>query len=89
MEKTGIESAKVKGIGKISVRPELYASIKKDMKDEAFAWLAANGYGDIVHPGVNSSTLKSSLKECISSGLELPDNLFNVTPYELAVITKN
>lgn len=89
MEKSGIESVKLTGVGRLSVRGELYASIDSKSKFKAYEWLKNNGYSDVVKMGVNPSTLKASVKECIENGVELPDELFEVTPFMMAVITKN
>ena len=89
MEKAEIESVKLKDVGRLSCRPEVYASIPADKKDAAMEWLKENGMGDIVKEGVNSSALKSLVKECIVNAVELPEELFTVSPYGVAVVTKN
>lgn len=88
MEEVGIENANLTGIGRVSLRGELYASIVADKKEEAQEWLIANGHGGMVKPTVNASTLKAFCKEQIIHGEELPETLFNVTPYTMATITK-
>ena len=89
MEKIGLDSVKITGVGRLSIRGELYASIIGERKEDAFEWLKNNEYADVIKPGVNSSTLKALLKECILNGVEIPDELFTVTPYDMATITKN
>lgn len=88
MDETGFDNVKVTGIGRISLRPELYASIVADKKAEALEWLAESGFGDIIKPTVNASTFKAFCKEQILEGTELPDELFSVTPYTMATLTK-
>jgi hypothetical protein len=55
-------------------RPEVktYASIKAEWKEEAFAWLKENGFGDLVKEQVNAQSLTSLYKELDESG-ELPE----------------
>lgn len=89
MEVAGIDSVKLTGIGRLHVRAEMYAGIGKEHKEEAFVWLSENGYSDVVKPGVNASTLKALAKECVMNGVEMPDGIFSITPYDIAVITKN
>ena len=88
MEEMGLDGTKVTGIGRISLRQEAYASMNKERKPEAYAWLEENGHGDLIQPTVNGSTLKAFLKEQVKKGEIIPDELFNFTPYEMATITK-
>lgn len=55
-------------------RPEVktYASIKAECKEEAFAWLKENGFGDLVKEQVNAQSLTSLYKELDDNG-ELPE----------------
>lgn len=89
MEDMGQETTKLKDVGVISLRPEMYASIPKGMLKEAYAWLEENGHGDIVKETINSSTLKAFIKEQIKEGETLPEGLFKVEPYMMAAITKS
>lgn len=88
MEEMGIDNVKITGIGRISIRQEAYAGMNKDHKVEAYEWLEANGHGDLIQPTVNGSTLKAFLKEQVKKGEIIPDDLFNFTPFEMAIITK-
>ena len=88
MENEGINSVNLEGIGRLSTQGSIYASILKDKKEEAYAWLEDNGHGDIIKGTVNASTLKAFLKEQIKEGKAFPDDLFKVTPYMMATITK-
>lgn len=88
MEEVGFDTVNISGVGRISLRAEIYASIIKDQKDEAYAWLAANGHGALIKDTVNSSSLKAFCKESMINGVELPDDIFSVTPYTMATLTK-
>ena len=89
MENAGIDSVKLKDVGRLSTRGEIYASIVAEDKTQAYDWLINNEFADVIKPGVNASTLKALLKECIMNGVEIPEELFKAEPYTMAVITKN
>ena len=80
---------KVEGVGRVGLTSDLYASIAPDQKGAAYEWLSDNGHGDVVQPTVNSSTLKALMKSIIKSGKEIPSELFKVTPFTRASITKS
>jgi hypothetical protein len=84
----GIKNMSVDGIGRISLRTDIYASIKAGHKEEALQWLSDIGSEDLIQPTVNSSTLKAFLKGRIKSGEDTPEEFFNITPYQQATITK-
>ena len=88
MEDMGIESAKITGVGRLSLRGEAYAGFVKETKEDAMTWLEDNGHGDLIKEDVNASTLKAFLKEQIRNGEVIPDNLFKFDPYLMATITK-
>jgi len=88
MEDEGIQNLTLKGIGRVSLRPELYVSIPADSKPLAYEWLKEHGYASLVTPYVQPSTLKAWAKEQIEHGVELPEDLFVVSPYTMATITK-
>jgi hypothetical protein len=56
--------------------PKLYASPVAERKQELFAWLKANGYGDLVQETVHYNTLKAWVKEQMKENYdELPEEL--------------
>ena len=85
----GIKNMNLEGVGRISLRTDIYASVKADAKARALEWLGDIGSGDLIQPTVNSSTLKAFLKNRIKAGEDIPEDLFNVTPYQQATITKS
>lgn len=88
MEDFGFDSVNVAGIGRVSLRAELYASILADQKEAAFAWLSEHGHGALIKDTVNPSSLKAFIKEQMQLGEQFPEEIFSVTPYMMATITK-
>lgn len=87
MENAGFEKMTIADVGTVYIRADLFASIPAAVKEEAWAWLVDNGHGDLISSTINGSTFKAWCKEQIKAGEPLPD-LFKVTPYTMAVITK-
>jgi len=56
----------------VSMSIDLGVSIPEGKKDAAYQWLIDNGLGDIITSTVNSSTLKSVIKDLDAKNLELP-----------------
>lgn len=88
MENAGMEQVVVAGIGRVNLRADIYTSIPAEMKQEAYQWLSDNGREGLITQTVNASTLKAVIREAIKKGEEFPEDLFKVTPYTMAVITK-
>lgn len=88
MDDTGVTNIKFEGVGKIVLTGDINASIKADSKEAAYEWLGDHGHGDLIVPTVNSSSLKALLKKKMQEGEEVPDDLFNVSPFTRASITK-
>lgn len=85
MDGDGIEKIRLDGVGTISLRGELFLSVKD--KDHMFEWLQDNNFGSLIQPTVNSSTLKAFVKGRIAKGEEYGAEFLNVTPVTMAVIT--
>lgn len=88
MDNAGFEKMTIADVGTVYIRADLFASIPAAVKEEARAWLVDNGHGDLISTTINGSTFRAWCKEQIKMGEQLPDNLFKVTPYTMAVITK-
>ena len=86
MDEEGLDSFKLTGIGRVSVTPDIHASIIS--RDPAFEWLTENGHGDIIIETVNASTLKAILRQRLREAQDIPGDIFKVTPYDRASITK-
>jgi hypothetical protein len=84
----GIKNINVEGIGRVQLRADIYASVKSGAKEQAYAWLSDVGSGDLIQPSVPPSTLKAFLKGRLKAGEDIPEELFNVNPFQQASITK-
>ena len=89
MENEGYDNIKLSGIGRVSLRGEIYAGVVTGKKDEANEWLREHGFDDLITEVVNASTLKAFTKEQMRNGNPLPDYLFKAEPYMMATITKS
>lgn len=87
MEDDGVSTIKIDGIGKLSLRGEMYVSILAENRQDAYQWLRDNNRGSLISETVNASTLKAAAKEWIKSGVEIPD-LIKITPYTMAILSK-
>jgi hypothetical protein len=85
----GATSVKLDGIGTLSVVGDLYVNVPADNREAVKEWLGDNGYGDLIQETVNASSLKALVKECILNGIEIPDGLINITPFQQARLTKS
>ena len=87
MSEEGIRTASFVGIGRVQLTSDLYVSIVGP-KDEAYGWLISNGYGGVVVDYVHPSTMKAITKEMLQNGKQPPEELFKVSPFMRASITK-
>lgn len=77
-EADGVTSIPLEEGFRVGISHTWRASIKPDMKDQAYAWLRGHKHGDIIKPTVNASTLSALAKELVEEyNLELPATLFN------------
>lgn len=88
LDEAGVTSMTVEGVGRLGLTADVYASIVGENKAAAYEWLSDHGHGDLIQPTVNSSSLKALMRRAIASGEEVPEDLFKVTPYRRASITK-
>ncbi len=83
MEEKGIDKISVDGRN-ITTRIELFASIPKDQREDAYDWLKNNDLGDLITNTVNAMTLKGTIKELLEKGENIPEDLFKITTVEMA-----
>lgn len=88
MDDDGISSITVAGVGRVGLTADLRCSILKENRLGAYKWLRDNGH-DIIQETVNSGTLKATMKAILKKGKEVvPTDLFKITPFTRASITK-
>lgn len=86
MDEEGLETMKVVGVGRVSLTADLHAFIKD--KETGYQWLEDHGHGDLVTETVNAASLKALLRRMMRDGQEIPEDIFKVTPFTRASITK-
>lgn len=85
----GVKSIPLAEGFRVGTSSQYRASIKKDQKDKAYAWLRANKLGDIISSTVNASTLSSAASKMIEDeNRELPEELFSVAMVPTTSVTK-
>jgi len=88
MEELQLKNATFEGLGRIQLASDLFASTKEGQKDNAMQWLRDCGYDGMISETYNASSLKALLRRMIAEGTEIPDNLFNISPFTRASIVK-
>lgn len=86
MDDEGLDNMRVAGLGRVSVTADVRATIAD--KQAGYKWLEEHGYGDMITETVNASALKALMRRMIKEGREIPDEIFKVTPFNRASITK-
>ena len=73
-----------------TISEQIRASIRKDMRDEAFAWLREHGHGDLIkiEPTVHPQTLQAWARTMIEDGEDLPDKLLSIHQFTNTSLTK-
>jgi hypothetical protein len=88
MEALELRNATFEGLGRVQLATDLYASTKEGKKEAAIQWLQDCGYDDMIVETYNASSLKALFRRMIADGAEIPDDVFNVTPFIRASIVK-
>ena len=88
MDEDEITNITIDGVGRVTLTGDVYASIPASERDRAYQWLRDNNHGGLIVETVNSGTLKAFVKGVIKKGEELPEDMFKVTPFSRASITK-
>lgn len=87
MDEQGIQNVKIDGVGRISLRGEVYASILAENRELAYDWLRNTGRAALITNTVNPSTLKAAAREWIKNGEEIPE-FIKITPATVATLTR-
>ena len=88
MEALELRNATFEGLGRVQLATDLYASTKEGKKEAAIQWLQDCGYDNMIVETYNASSLKALFRRMIADGAEIPDEVFNVTPFIRASIVK-
>jgi hypothetical protein len=88
MEALELRNATFEGLGRVQLATDLYASTKEGKKEAAIQWLQDCGYENMIVETYNASSLKALFRRMIADGAEIPDEVFNVTPFIRASIVK-
>lgn len=88
MDEQGITTVTFETLGRLTLTSDIRASIPKAYREKAYEWMELNGHGEIIVEGIPSSTLKAFCKRLIKKGDILPDDLFVVSPFSRASLTK-
>ena len=71
---SAISTAKYEGLGYAQIqKPRLYASCKEENTERLFDFLREKAREDLIKTTVMPQTLSSFVKECIETGIEIPD----------------
>lgn len=88
MESMELRNVTIEGIGRVQLAADIYASTREGKKDAAMQWLRDLGYDNMIQETYNSSSLKALLRRMLAEGIDVPDDIFNVTPFTRASIVK-
>jgi len=89
MDEEGYEGGLViKDVGRIKLTADVHATIPKQNKEAAFQWLKDNGH-DLIKETVNATSFKALANRLLRNNDPLPEDLFKVSPFTRASITKS
>lgn len=88
MEAMDVRTVTFHGLGRVQLASDLYASTKEGQKEAAIQWLQDCGYESMISETYNASSLKALFRRMIVDGVEIPDTIFNVSPFTRASIVK-
>jgi len=86
MEALGLKNATFEGMGRVQLASDLYASTRTGQKEAAMTWLRDCGYADMITETYNASSIKGLFRRMIAEGTEIPEEIFNVSPFVRASI---
>jgi hypothetical protein len=88
MESMELRNVTIEGIGRVQLAADIYASTREGKKDAAMQWSRDLVYENMIQETYNSSSLKALLRRMLAEGVDIPDDIFNVTPFTRASIVK-
>lgn len=89
MEALGVKNVTFEGLGRVQLASDLYASTREGQKEAGIQWLRDCGYDGMISETYNASFIKALFRRMIEQGAEIPDSIFNVTPFIRASIVKS
>lgn len=88
MESMELRNVTIEGLGRVQLAADIYASTREGQKDAAMGWLRDCGYEGMITETYNASSLKALFRRLMVDGAEIPEDIFNVTPFVRASIVK-
>ena len=88
METLGLRNATFEGLGRVQLASDLHASTREGQKTAAMQWLRDCGYEGMITETYNASSLKALFRRQLTEGVDIPDAIFNVSPFTRASIVK-
>lgn len=88
MESMELRNVTIEGLGRVQLAADIYASTREGQKDAAMTWLRDCGYEGMITETYNASSLKALFRRLMAEGADIPDDIFNVTPFLRASIVK-
>lgn len=87
-ERDNIGNLTIKGGDRVHIGETIRASILKDNRGKAYAWLRKNKHGDLIIETVNAGTLSAWAKEEIEANHPIPADLITVESVPTASLTR-
>lgn len=88
MDEEEMSSINLPGVGRLGVTLDLHVTVLAENRGQFYDWLEEQGHGDLIKPYAQPGTVKSFLKERVTEGEEIPEELAKVTPFFRASVTK-
>ena len=88
MENLQLKNATFEGIGRVQLASDLYASTREGQKEAVIQWLTDVGLEGLVTRTYNASSLKAVFRRMLAEGTDIPEEIFNVTPFVRASVVK-
>jgi len=90
MDEQGVATVNFKDIGRLQVQSDIRCSVAPEYKEKIKDWMHENGFGALVKPTINSSSLKAFVKEQMGKGDKgkLPSEMLNIHPFSRATLVK-
>lgn len=88
MESMELRNVTIEGLGRVQLAADIYASTREGQKEAAMTWLRDCGYEGMITETYNASSLKALFRRLMVEGADIPEDIFNVTPFVRASIVK-